>query len=41
VRALRQSSPNRPPQVILGFGNTHHSRIEPGIAVVADLLTAH
>ena len=36
----RLSRDGAPPQLVMGFGNTSESAIEPGIAAVADLLTA-
>jgi GntR family transcriptional regulator / MocR family aminotransferase len=36
----RLSRAGAPPQLVMGFGNTSESAIEPGIAAVADLLTA-
>jgi GntR family transcriptional regulator / MocR family aminotransferase len=39
MAGLHHGSRDRPPRLILGFGNTPRTRVEPGIAAIADLLT--
>jgi GntR family transcriptional regulator / MocR family aminotransferase len=39
MAGLRHGRGERPPRLILGFGNTPRGRIEPGIAAVADLIS--